>query len=104
RLPLSPRGKTDGQITRQRFLRQYETLCGMTGTAQGSERELKESYGLGVVTIPTRLPPKRKLLPDRYFAHREAKWRAAVAEIAAMQKTGRPILVGSRTIAASEAI
>ena len=31
----------------------------MTGTAQGSEKEFREAYELEVVTIPTRLPPRR---------------------------------------------
>jgi preprotein translocase subunit SecA len=76
----------------------------MTGTIEGSEPELKEAYGLATVCIPTRLPPKRKKLPDRYFVDRDSKWRAAVQSIIEVNKTGRPILVGSRTIQASEAI
>lgn len=104
RLPLSGQSKTQAQISRQRFLGQYDVLAGMTGTAGGSEAELREAYDLAVVNIPTRIPTKRQQLPDRYFIHREAKWAAAVEAIAQMQRTGRPVLVGSRTIQASEAI
>src|SRR5262249_33432180 len=104
RLSLTGSSVTQGQISRQRFLRQYSALCGMTGTAQGSENELREAYGLSMVTIPTRLPPKRKPLPDRYFVNRDAKWQAPPAAILDLQRTGRPVLVGSRTIQASEAI
>jgi preprotein translocase subunit SecA len=104
RLPLSGSNVTQGQISRQRFLRQYSVICGMTGTIEGSEPELKEAYGLSTVCIPTRLPPKRKKLPDRFFTDRDSKWKAAVDSIIEVHKTGRPILVGSRTIQASEAI
>src|SRR4029078_1910587 len=54
--------------------------------------------------IPTRLPPKRKKLPDRFFANRDSKWSAAVQSIIEIHKTDRTLLVGSRTIQASEAI
>ncbi len=104
RLALSGANVTQGQISRQRFLRQYGSICGMTGTATGSETELWEAYRLRTVCIPTRLPPKRLALADRYFTDRDSKWRAAVSAIAEVQATGRPVLVGSRTIQASEGI
>ncbi|MBS0207954.1 MAG: preprotein translocase subunit SecA [Planctomycetes bacterium] len=103
-LELSPNNRTLAHTSRQRFLRQYGLLSGMTGTAAGSEAELRDTYDLDVVTIPTHRPSKRKYLPDRFFADNGAKWKAAVAEIAKLHEQGRPVLVGSRTIQTSKAV
>ncbi|MFO0427816.1 MAG: DEAD/DEAH box helicase [Planctomyces sp.] len=90
------------QITRQRFFRLYRNLCGMTGTATGCEQEFADVYRLKIREIPLRVPSARRLLPTRYFATAEAKWSAIVEDLCRIQKTGRPILVGTRTIADSE--
>jgi preprotein translocase subunit SecA len=41
-------------------------------------------------------------LPDRFFLYEEDKWEAIVAEIEAVHATGRPVLVGTRSVLASE--
>jgi preprotein translocase subunit SecA len=92
------------RISRQRFFRLYSGLCGMTGTATGSEAELREAYGLSVTRIPTRLPCRRLVLPTRYFSSATAKWSAVVDEVERMHHTRRPVLVGTRTIEASELV
>jgi preprotein translocase subunit SecA len=93
---------TAARISRQRYFRFYRRICGLTGTAAPSEREFWRLYRLPVVAIPLRSPSRRTTLPERFFNCREAKLRAVVDEIAATQATGRPVLVGSRTIEASE--
>ena len=92
------------RIARQRFLRLYEGMCGMTGTAKGSEGELRDVYRLGVVTVPTQKPCQRRVLATRYFRDEATKYRAAAEEILRVHATGQPILVGTRTIATSEAV
>ncbi len=104
RLALSAKNRTLAQTSRQRLLRRYKMLCGMTGTAIGSENEFRDSYGMEVVQIPTHHPSKRQYLPDRFFVDTNTKWRAAVNEITALHQQGRPVLIGSRTIQASEAV
>lgn len=86
------------QVTRQRYYRRYEKLSGMTGTAGGCEREFRYVYGLGVQEIPLRLPSKRLLLPMRCFISREAKWQAIAASVGEFHRSGRPVLVGTRSI------
>jgi preprotein translocase subunit SecA len=90
------------RMSRQRFFRLYGALCGMTGTAAGSERELNDVYGLTVTPIPTRLPCRRVELPPRYFATQDAKWDAIASEVERVHATRQPLLVGTRTIEASE--
>jgi preprotein translocase subunit SecA len=92
------------RISRQRFFSLYSGLCGMTGTTAGSEGELYEAYGLSVTRIATRLPCRRVVFPTRYFASAPAKWDAVADAVEQMHHTRRPVLVGTRTIEASELV
>ena len=94
--------RTAARISRQRFFRLYETLCGMTGTAAGSRREFRRHFGLAVSQIPLRKPSRRETLPPRFFADIDAKDRAVVAETLALHGRGRPVLIGARTIRNSQ--
>ena len=91
-----------GSITIQHFLEQYEHLSGMTATACPAEEELAEFYGLGVAVVPPNRPCVRRDEPDLIFTHREAKHRALVRDIAAAHRRGRPVLVGTASVAESE--
>ncbi len=99
-----PEGRILGSVTLQHFVRAYPRLCGMTATARPAAKELEEFYGLGVTVVPTHRPCVRVDHPDVVFTHREAKTRALVAEIAAVHETGRPVLVGTASVAESEAL
>jgi preprotein translocase subunit SecA len=89
-------------ISYQRFFRRYLRLSGMTGTAREVAGELGTVYGLTVMPVPTNKPSRRELLPDRIFPTEEAKWRAIVERIGELHREGRPVLVGTRSVAASE--
>ncbi len=90
------------QITRQRFFRLYERLCGMTGTASGCEREFRQVYGLQVRAVPLRAPCRREILPTRFFANATAKWQAVARSVAQLHAARRPALIGTRSIDDSE--
>lgn len=92
------------RVTVQDFFLRYRQLAGMTGTASSSRSEFMGIYGLKTQVIPTHLPVQREHLPDRVFATEEAKWKAVVQEIVAVQRAGRPVLIGTRSIAKSEAL
>ncbi len=74
----------------------------MTGTAREMAAELWSVYRLAVATIPTNRPLKRRRAHDRVYATADAKWRAVVGRITAVHRAGRPVLVGTRSVAASE--
>jgi preprotein translocase subunit SecA len=94
---------TLGRITFQRFFPRYRHICGMTGTARAAARELSEIYGLSVRRILPRRPDQRLWQPVRILPDLNAKWHA-VAELAAiLQARGAPMLIGTRTLAASQA-
>ena len=90
--------RTIAKISRQRYFARYGNICGMTGTADGHQRELKSCYGTPVVIIPRRKPLQRTHLPTRYFKTEEEKFLAVVADSIARQEQGQPVLIGTRTI------
>jgi preprotein translocase subunit SecA len=99
---VQPPKDTYARVSFQRFFRMYNTLGGMTGTAAEAWREFWQIYHRPVVVIPTNRPCIRTRAPDRVFATEAAKWAAMVEEIRRVHATGRPILVGTRSVRASE--
>ncbi|MEQ8211181.1 MAG: preprotein translocase subunit SecA [Lacipirellulaceae bacterium] len=89
-------------ITIQDLFLRYERLCGMTGTASTSRRELQKIYKVRVEPIPTNKPPIRKQLPTRVFGTADQKWAAVVEDAIAEHEKRRPVLIGTRTIDKSE--
>lgn len=101
-VPITAEKSSMVRVTRQRFSRLYERLCGLTGTATDSEAEFREFYQLNVVSIPTHRPTCRQLWPTRYFADANAKWKAIALAVRDLHSSGRPVLIGTRSINASE--
>ena len=104
KLPINPPNRILARVTRQRFFQLYETVCGMTGTASGSEDELEHFYSTPVVPLPPNRPNKRVEHPDRFFENWDAKLDAIANEVERLLATGQPILIGTRTIRESELI
>jgi preprotein translocase subunit SecA len=100
--PPADRQDTLARISYQRFFRRYLRLSGMTGTAREVAGELWSVYRLGVVRIPTNRPGKRQERPDQIYATAEQKWRAVMESVVDVQQQGRPVIVGTRTVEASE--
>jgi preprotein translocase subunit SecA len=96
--------ETLARMSFQRFFRQFRRLSGMTGTGLEAAGEFWHIYRLPVVRIPTHRPCVRVQWPDRTFATAEEKWQAIAVEIRRVHQTGRPVLVGTRSIEASEAL
>jgi len=94
--------ETLARMSFQRFFRSYPFLCGMTGTAADATGEMQKVYTRPVVVIPTNRPVARDQWPIRIFRTAEAKWNAIAQSIADVHAQGRPQLVGTRSIQASE--
>ena len=99
---VTGRRATLARITYQRLFRRYLRLCGMSGTASESAPELEAVYGLKVVPVPTNRPARRRDDGTRLYATRDEKWAAVAAAIARETARGRPVLVGTRSVGASE--
>ena len=95
---------TYATITLQNYFRMYEKLAGMTGTAATEADEFYKIYGLEVAIIPTNLDMVREDDPDLIFQAAESKWKSVVEDIVTTHENGRPILVGTTSIEASEAL
>ncbi len=100
--PLTAERVTVARITYQRFFRRYLHLTGMSGTVQEVSRELWDVYKLRTVVIPTNRPVSRKMLPPQVHDRATDKWRAIVDEVMTLHSQGRPVLIGTRSVAASE--
>ncbi len=94
--------QTLATITFQNYFRMYKKLAGMTGTAKTEEQEFQKIYNLSVVVIPTNKPMIRTDHADVIYKTKLAKYKAAANEIEECHKSGRPVLVGTTSIAQSE--
>ncbi len=102
KLEVTPPKETLARISFQRFHRLYRHLSGMTGTALEAQHEAWRVYKLPVVPIPTHRPCIREHLGTHIFADGERKWDAIVAHIDKVHAIGRPLLIGTRSVGASE--
>ena len=101
-IEVTPPKETYARVSFQRFFRMYRKLAGMTGTAKEATAEFWQIYHLPVVVIPTNRPCVREYLPDAVFTSEAAKWAKILSEIKQVHAIGRPILVGTRSVKASE--
>ena len=100
---LTGRRETLARITYQRLFRRYLRLSGMTGTATEVAAEIGRTYRLPVMRVPLHRPSRRRDLGVLCLRDGPDKWRAvadAVAAVALEQQ--RPVLIGTRTVKASE--
>src|SRR2546428_10314900 len=80
----------------------YEKLSGMTGTAWAEREEFQKIYDLDVVIIPTHRPMVRADQADLVYKTEDAKFSAVIEEIADLNSSGRPVLVGTTSVEKSE--
>lgn len=92
---------TAAQITYQRFFPRYLKIGGMSGTLLESRHELRATYGTPVVRIPLRRPSRRRWLGECCYVSASHKWRAVVRAIVREVSLGRPVLVGTDSVADS---
>lgn len=94
--------ETLGRISYQRFFLRYLKLGGMTATAKEISAELKSVYRLPVVRIPPHKPLQRRELPCTILRTMDSKWECIVERVRQLHDSGRPVLIGTRSVAGSE--
>ena len=101
---LNPSAELRGNMatTFQSYFRKYNKLAGMTGSASIADREFLSVYDLATVPIPPHRPRKRRLHPEKIYRNHRHKYAAILGEIKEIHATGRPILVGTGSVLASE--
>lgn len=91
-------------VSFQNFFRLYNKLSGMTGTAFTEAEEFQQIYSLEVVQVPSNKPLIRKDKEDLIFKTEKGKLKSVADTIRKHHETGRPVLVGSGSIAKNELI
>ncbi len=102
RVAIQQENQTLASITFQNYFRLYDTLAGMTGTADTEAPEFLQIYQLEVVVIPTHRPMVREDFADLVYRTEAEKLNAILLGIEARRENGQPVLVGSASIESSE--
>jgi preprotein translocase subunit SecA len=103
-VPVTADKENLARLSFQRFFRQYPIMGGMTGTAWEAALEMWQIYQRPIVRIPTNKPCIRKQLPIRMFDTMDQKYDAVVERVCALNDQGIPVLVGTRSVLASEEV
>jgi len=101
-VPIQNENQTLASITFQNYFRLYDTLSGMTGTADTEAPEFQQIYGLEVVVIPTHKDMVRDDRSDLVYLTKEEKFEAILEDILDCRERGQPALVGTTSIETSE--
>ncbi len=99
---IKEENQTLATITLQNYFRMYDKLAGMTGTAATEAAELMNTYGLGVVPVPTNQPLVRMDQADLIYKGELGKFDSVIDDIEERHATGQPILVGTVSVEKSE--
>jgi len=103
-VPVLQESMTLATISFQNYFRLYKKLSGMTGTAFTEAEEFQQIYSLDVIQIPPNKPIIREDKEDLIFKTEKGKLRAVAEAIKEYNASGRPVLVGSGSIAKNEMI
>jgi len=99
---ITPGTETLARISYQQFFHRYLRLGAMTGTATEVAREMLSTYGLRVVKVDSHRPLRRIDNGTHVFATAEQKWQSTIERIRELRAMGRPVLIGTRSVATSE--
>ncbi|MGJ8623429.1 MAG: translocase [Yoonia sp.] len=100
--PISTRQETLIRISYQRFFRRYVQMAGMTGTAQEVAAELSKVYRLRTRPVRTNRRSRRRDLGQVCYANTDYKWKAVLRNVRKLHALGRPVLIGTQSVNASE--
>lgn len=103
-LEIQDESETLLSVTYTSFFKEYEILCGMTGTASTEKEEFWETYKLQIIQIPTN---RKKLRIDndiRLYKNRELQLKGVMELIKEKHDMEQPILVVTTNVQESEVI
>ncbi len=103
-VPIQQESRTLATISLQNYFRMYHKLAGMSGTAVTEAEEFRKIYNMDVLPIPTNVLAVREDRADVVYKTTAAKYSAIVKEVEVLQKTGRPVLIGTRSIENNETV
>jgi preprotein translocase subunit SecA len=101
-LNATAEGEVLDTITVQAYIALYKVVCGMTATAVHVGEQLREYFKLEVAVIPPNTPNIRDDEHDRIYSAHDTRDEALVEEIKLTHEKGRPVLIGTIDVKASE--
>ncbi len=103
-LKPSPPLASAARISYQQLFPRYLRLAGMSGTLNEARAELRGHYDAPVLQVAPARPSARRWLGSTVFASARAQWQAVAEHAAELSRQGRPVLIGTASVAASNAL
>lgn len=103
-VPPQPENETLTQTSYQSFFPRYLRLAGLSGTLYEDRAEMLRVYGLPTCKVPLRVPSRREVLGTRIVDMASQKWALVVERARAEAARGRPVLIGTDSVADSDAV
>lgn len=96
--------ETLARISFQAYFRKYTVLAGASGTLREAAGELWHTYHAPFVRVPRNLACQRHYAGTRFCATAGEQQSALLHEIKSRHARGQPLLIGARTVDASEQV
>ncbi|MBL3716312.1 preprotein translocase subunit SecA [Lactococcus garvieae] len=93
--------KSMGSITYQNLFKMFRVLSGMTGTAYTDVVEIRDTYDIDVVPIPTHRPIKRKDHKSIIYLSNKAKMLSSLELVKKAVAAERPVLIATGSVTKS---
>ncbi|QDK71841.1 accessory Sec system translocase SecA2 [Lactococcus protaetiae] len=94
--------KSMGSITYQNLFKMFKILSGMTGTAKTDAEELRETYGIDVICLPTHKPIIRTDHEDIIYLTHKEKILQSLELVKDSIKSERPVLISTGSVSKSQ--
>ncbi|WP_269938373.1 accessory Sec system translocase SecA2 [Arthrobacter sp. HY1533] len=101
-LHRTEQGEVLDQLLVRDLIKSFATVTGMSGTAVAVSEYLRTHYGLDAGRVASHRPCIRVDHPERIYATAAQRDAAVAAAAAQAHATGRPVLIGTHDVAASE--
>lgn len=101
---ISEQREPQARISYQRFFSRYLRLGGTSGTLSEVAGELQRVYGLDVHRVAPNQASKRLMMGEHVYRDATDKRIALINRVSAMNRIGRPILIGTCSVEDSEQV
>lgn len=101
RIDITNETKSMGSITYQNLFKKFKVLSGMTGTAKTDENELRDTYDIDVICVPTHKPIMRVDHEETIFVSHKNKMLHSLELVKHAVSTQRPILIATGSVSKS---
>lgn len=100
-IEITEETKAIGSITYQNLFKMFNVLSGMSGTAMTDAEEMRETYDVDVLRVPTHKPIRRKDHDLKIFTTHKEKILSSLELVKKSHETQRPILIATGSVSKS---